>query len=335
MATIKDVALLANVSTATVSRALSSKVTVDSATKARVLAAVKELNYTPNLMARGLKDGKSKTFGLILPDISNLYYPKIAKSIGKYASEQGYSIILCNTNESVEEEKKQLQTLKNRQVDGIICLNTGEDISHFLNLINDGVPFTMVNRLFNDDINCITSDNRYGASQMVTHLIKNGHKKIACLFRSFTNQIYKERFEGCEKTLNDNNILDFEKYFAYDVNTIEDAFNATLALLRGDNPPTAIFASTDMMTIGIYSAINCEGLTIPNDISVVGYDNIQISNMMIPPLTTFHQSVDEIGKRAIDNLISQINGEKKVEKTILKGEVLERKSVKNIGGKYE
>lgn len=332
MPTIKDVAKLAGVSVSTVSRALSNKVFVEDETKAKVLCAVKELNYRPNFLAKGLKDGCTNTFGLLLPDLENLFYPKIMKSIEKYAAEQGYNIIICNTNESKAQEIKDLEMLKNRYVDGIIVITVSDDIEHILRLQQDNIPFVFVNRYFAKDVNCITSDNRYGAYSMIKYLIENGHEKISCVLRSFSLQIYKERYEGCVTAFRECGIKDYEQYFMYDVNSITDAYNRTKEILNKSERPTAFFASTDMLSIGIYSGITDCGLKIPDDISVVGYDNIHISKHTMPPLTTFEAPVDEIGKATIQNLLKQIELKKqtKAQKKILKGSIIIRNSVKKL-----
>lgn len=330
--TIKDVAKLAGVSASTVSRALSNKVFVEDDTKTKVLHAVKELNYKPNFLAKGLKDGRTNTFGLLLPDLENLFYPKIMKSIEKYALENGYHIILCNTNESKLQEIQYLEMLKDRYVDGIIVIPASDEIDHILRLREDNVPFVFVNRYFPGDVNCITNDNRYGAYLMIKYLIENGHKKISCVLRSFSPQIYKERYEGCMDAFKECGIKDYEQYTMYDLNSIGDVYKRTKEILNRTDRPTAFFSSTDMLSIGIYSGIHDSNLKIPHDVSVVGYDNIHIAQHMIPPLTTLAAPVDEIGKVTIQNLLKQIKQKKqmKAQKKVLKGSVIIRNSVRNL-----
>lgn len=330
--TITDVARLAGVSTSTVSRALSNKVFVEDETKTKVLNAVKELNYKPNFFAKGLKEGNTNAIGLLLPDLENLYYPKITKSLEKYAMEKGYHIILCNTNESKSREITDLEMLKNRHVDGIIVIPSSDDIDHILNLKEDNIPFIFVNRYFPDDVNCINNDNRYGAYSMIKYLIENGHKRISCVLRSFSLQIYKERYEGCIEAFKEFGIKDYEKYMIYDVTSINDVYERTKEILSKPNRPTAFFSSTDMLSIGIYSGISDSNLKIPCDVSVVGYDNIYISQHMIPPLTTFAVPVDEIAKVTIQNLLKQIKQKKPIrsQKKVLKGSIVIRKSVKSL-----
>lgn len=333
MATIKDVAKLAGVSISTVSRTLSNKIFVEEETRQKVLRAVKELDYRPNMMAKGLKEGKTQTLALLVPDINSLFYPMLMKSIEKYATEKNYSLILYNNNEDISREKRNLETLKNRYVDGVICMSVSDEVSHIINTVKeDKLPAVFVNRYFNEDVSCITIDNHYGGYIAVKHLLENGHRKISCMFGDLSNQRFRERFEGCKQAMEEYGVDDYEKYFSFDVESIEEAYSKTINILNNGERPTAFFASIDSFAIGIYSGINHKGLRIPEDISVVGYDNLFITQYMNPPLTTYDTRIDELAKQSVDCLVRQIeNGDKStIEKNIFKGSLIIRDSVKNI-----
>lgn len=335
MVTIREVAKLAGVSISTVSRALSGKVFVGPETKDRVMQVVKELNYQPNYMATGLKSGKSNTIGLIIPDISNLYYPKIIKSIENNAAQKGYSLLLCDSGERVEKEMEALETLKKRSVDGVIAIAATDETTHFMALQEEKIPVVMANRLFDQEISCITNDNRWGGYIMVRYLLEQGHKNIVCMVRNLTGQIYRERYQGCVEAFREYGITDLDSRFIIGAETIGDANRLARERLSGPNRPTAIFAVTDMMAIGIYGAAGECGLRIPQDVSVAGFDNIYISQYMFPPLTTFEQPVDQIGSRAVKSLLRQIDvkgkaAKVKVKKEIIKGEIVERDSIKSL-----
>lgn len=329
MSTIKDVANLADVSICTVSRVLVDKGYIKPETKEKVLEAARKLQYRPNHTAQNLKAGNTKKFGLVLPDITNMYYPIIAKSIEEYAGKKGYMILLCNSNMSLQKEKQLFELLKRRAVDGVIALPVSQDISHIQELACQGIPYVLVNRDFANDSHCIPSDNFYGGYTMMKYLIEHGHKNICAIFQSFENSIYKERWEGAELALKEFGLND--TLFLYDVNDMLAAHKKVLSLLGTNEQPTAFFASNDMLAAGVYSAAYERKLIIPKDISVVGYDNIAYSFLMVPPLTTFEQPAGEMARRAIDLLIKQLNGDainKKAKK--LRGRLVERKSVANV-----
>ena len=333
MATIKDVAKLAGVSISTVSRTLSNKIFVEEETRQKVLRAVKELDYRPNMMAKGLKEGKTQTLALLVPDINSLFYPMLMKSIEKYATEKNYSLILYNNNEDISREKRNLETLRNRYVDGVICMSVSDEISHILNTVKeDKLPAVFVNRYFNDDVSCITIDNHYGGYLATKQLLENGHRKISCMFGDLSNQRFRERYEGCKQAMEEYGVHDYEEYFIFDVDSIEEAYSKTINVLKIKEQPTAFFASIDSFAIGIYSGINQKGLRIPEDISVVGYDNLFITQYMIPPLTTYDTRIDELAKQSVECLLRQIeSGEPgSIEKNILKGSLIIRDSVKKI-----
>jgi DNA-binding LacI/PurR family transcriptional regulator len=331
MATIKDVAKLAGVSISTVSRTLSNKIFVEEETRKKVLQAVRELEYKPNIMAQSLKEGKTKTLALLVPDINSLFYPMLMKSIEKYATEKSYSLILANSNEDVIQEKHNLDMLQTRYVDGIICLSVTDEISHILKVYRKGnIPVVFVNRNFNEDVNCVLTDNRYGGYVTTKYLLEHGHRKISCMFGDFNNQRFRQRYEGCICAMEEFGVKDYEKYFIFGVNSIEDAYSKTVEILKREDKPTAFFASIDILAVGIYSGINQSNMSIPDDISVVGYDNIFITPYMVPPLTTYDTLVDDLGKESVNCLVRQIEnkGTGKSERIILKGSLVTRDSVK-------
>ena len=326
MLSIKDVAKLAGVSTCTVSRALANKKYVKPETRKRVIEAAETLNYKPNYLAKSLKVGSSYTIGLIVPDITNFYYPKIAKSIEEYVWHQGYMIILCNANMQAQKEKLLVGMLIERNVDGVVILPTTQDIEYIHRLIKNNVPYVILNREFKGLPNCIPSDNKYGGYTMACYLLEKGHRNICCLFPSFDNPIYFERYLGVLEAFEEYGVHNNLAF--YDVNDMNQSHNIIKGVFECDQGPTAIFAANDMLCIGVYKAINEVGLSIPGDVSVVGYDNISIDDMMNPPLTTYEQPEDKMAKVAIDYLISIIKGKETQKPDKLRGNVIERKSVR-------
>ncbi|WP_077609340.1 LacI family DNA-binding transcriptional regulator [Clostridium sp. Marseille-P2415] len=328
MSTIKEVAKLAGVSPSTVSRTLSNRIFVEEETRQKVLKAVEELNYKPSIMAKALREGKTYTIALLVPDINSLFYPMIMKSIEKYAAQKGYSIILYNNNEDIECEKRNMEMLGSRGIDGVLCMSVEDDIRHLVHFQKENkVPVVLVNRNFTEDISCITVDNEYGGYLMTKYLLDMGHRKIAGMFGDFSRQRFRERYNGCKKAMEEYGIENYKKYFIYDVNTIEEAYKCTQDVLSREDRPTAFFASLDILAIGIYSGIIESGLVIPQDVSVVGFDNIFMTQYMTPSLTTYNAPIDRLAQQCVECLTGQIENGKAAVRMILKGELIERKSV--------
>lgn len=331
MATIKDVAILAGVSTCTVSRALANKGYIKLETKNLILKAAKQLHYRPNYSAQSLKYGNTRTIGLIVPDITNPYYPKITKSIENYLQKIGYTLILGNTGEQVTKEKKIIETFKRHNVDGVIALPCSKDVKHIQSLSNSGIPYVFLNRNIAGEKHTILTDNYFGGYTMVKFLIENGHRRIGIIIPNFDNQIYEERFIGAKSALAEYDLLKSnQKYFLLNVHNVQIEHGRVCNILRCQERPTAFFAANDMLGIGIYGAIWDCGLKIPDDVSVVGYDDISIDSLMFPPLTTFLQEEDKIAEKAVNHLICLIEHRQTKETECLKGKIIIRDSVKNL-----
>ena len=327
MATIKDVAKLAGVSICTVSRALANKENITPKTMEKVLSAVRELDYKPNYSARSLKTGNTDTLGLIVPDITNPYYPKVAKSIEEYAARHGYMILLCNSNEDLNKEKRLVDTLKKRNVDGVIILPCSRHIEHFKRFEKGHIPYVFLNRSFQDVPNCVPSDNFYGAYVMTKYVVEQGHRNISAAYLSFENQIYQERYEGTLEALREYGLERCAENFLFNIKDIGDSYKRIRALLESDHRPTALIAANDMMCFGAYSAASNCGLRIPEDFSVTGYDDISMASLMMPPLTSFRQPEDEMAKGGVDYLLECMVGENPAPPKRLRGELVIRQSV--------
>jgi len=329
MATLKDVAKRAGVSASTVSRTLSNRIFVEEETRKRVMKAVEELHYHPSIMARALKEGKTYTIAFLVPDINSLFYPEIMRSMEKYAAEQGYTILLCNTNEKLEKEKEYAALVCGRGVDGILCMSVSDDVSHLASLQKEsGIPVVLVNRHATETIASVTIDHEYGGYLMTKYLLDKGHRKIACMLGSFNHERFRSRYNGCKRAFEEAGITDYKKYCCYDIESIDEACRKARELLSGNEQPTAFFATMDVLTIGIYSGIVDSGCCIPEDISVVGFDDIFITKYMMPPLTTYHASIDALAKQAVELLIERIDTpEAEIREIVMQGTLKERKSV--------
>ncbi len=328
MATIKEVAKLAGVSTSTVSRTLSQKIPVDEETRARVLEAVRSLGYRPNRLAKGLKEGGSKTLALIVPNIVNPFFPKLVQCVQKNALERGYSLILCDSAGDERQELSHLESMKSHYVDGVLFSGVfGGERARLLR--EQGVPVVVVNRESQEGIPCVTNDNRLGAYTMINYLINKGHRRIACLIAPLGSQHYRQRFEGCLDAFREHGLIEYEEFLVHNIASVEESHACTRELLDRRVRPTAIFVFTDFVAIGVYSGIVESGLSIPGDISVAGFDDILFSQYLIPPLTTYKHPIETIASRVVSTLIGMIDGTGESEqRTEVCGELIERGSVR-------
>ena len=330
MATIKEVAKLAGVSICTVSRALSNKGYIKPDTKAKILAAVKELNYHPNQIATSLKTGRSKNLALVLPSLNNIYFPKLEKYIESHAHEKGYIVFLSNTEYNLDTEKQILETIPTQNVAGVIITPCNNEHEHIKKLNEYNIPYVYLNRYFDDDLeHCLHIDNEQAAYNAVSYLIKCGHKAIGGIFQSFDDMSYKERFDGMIRALNENKLPIRKEYFAMNLaeDDLKTAAKKIKKILSLSSRPEAIFACNDMMAFAIYKAAHELSIRIPEELSVFGYDNCLMADVIAPPLSTFATPAKELSRISID-FIDHYNKTKELKKLpTLSGELVIRDSV--------
>ena len=331
MSKINDVAKLAGVSPSTVSRTLSNRVFVKEETRKKVLDAARQLNYQPSMLAKGLREGKSSTIALLVPDISSLFYPELMDAIEQLTSKSGYLLFLCSSHNSLEREKNTVKLLSTRGIDGMCCLSVCDDIEHIIQLHETmGIPVVMINRPSARQLNCVSVNNEKGGYQAVSYLLDRGHVRIAGIFGSLSHWHNRERFHGYQRALKEQNIFLPERYAVPNVSSFEEAYLHTKKLLESDTPPTAFFASMDILTVGIYRAVSEAGLRIPDDISVIGFDNISLAAYMVPPLTTCRLPIEEIALASVSCLLQQIENGGSSIFTLMDCQLIERSSVKSI-----
>ncbi|ABY95668.1 MULTISPECIES: LacI family DNA-binding transcriptional regulator [Thermoanaerobacter] len=331
--TIKDIAKLANVSITTVSRVINNKTEgVSEETRNRILQLVKELGYQPNAIARGLVTKKTKTVGLIIPDISNPFFPDIARGVEDSAHIYGYNVFLCNTDDNLEKESEYINALKEKYVDGIIFTSSSiPKHEHITDLIKSGIPVVIMDRrIDSEDIYGVFLDNYEGGYIATKYLIDLGHKRIGCITGPLYISNAIERLEGYKRALVDNEIeVDNRLIFEGDYKINSGIIGAEKLL---EHEVTAIFASNDLMAYGAYKAIRSYGYKIPDDISVVGFDDIQLSQILEPQLTTIRQPAYDMGLAAARMLIKLVEGKKLKKKIInFRPQLIIRQSTKNIG----
>ena len=306
MATIKDVAALANVSYSTVSRALSGKTPVDEETRRRVLDAVEKLGYRPNMLARGLKNAGTHMIALVIPNINNLIYPAVAMGVEEAARNRGYNVILCNTNEKAQIEKDYIRDLSRQWIDGVILALTSSE-QMIMELSEKNVPVVLLFRGVDYPIDQVLVRNKKGACEMVRYLIERGAKKIAIVNGRRELTLYKERYEGYVEALKEAGIrLDRNFVLELDGESDTKACEAVTKFLKAGYCPDAIFAASDPLAWGTMRAVKEAGFRIPEDISVAGFDNLVTSGLLTPSLTTMTHPFMEMGMTAANRLIDII-----------------------------
>lgn len=315
MGTIKDVAKMAGVSTSTVSRALSGKIPVDEKTKQKVMAAVKELNYQPNALAKSLKEGTTNTIALIIPNIRNAVFPAVARGVEDIARKHGFTVILCNTDEDLTIEKEYVDKLKKRWVDGFVFATAVNNEDHILALKDAGFPVILLVRHLDAKIDAVISDNFKASYEAVSYLVKRGHKKIAIISNKLELSLYKNRLEGYKKALQEADLPIDEELIITSLSDEDNAYEPMLKMLQSGIDVDAVFAMSDYKAAGVIRAIKDFGLSVPEDISVIGYGNTEMSPLLDPPLTTISQPFYEMGANATTKLIKLIKNKNKSQKS--------------------
>jgi len=324
MPSIKDVAKIAEVSTATVSRVLANNSRVKDETRQRVLDAVEQLKYRPNLIARSLRVQKSAKIGLVVSDIRNPFFTAIGRAVEDSAYEQGYSVLMCNTDENPEKEEMYLNLLHDENVAGIIFSPT-QQFSAGLKSYRSSIPFVIIDRsVESKDMDMVLLDNVAAAYELTTHLIENGYRIFAGLFGD-ASTTGKERSRGFHKALKDNQLNPIAAHFI--APRIRQGYETTTALLKQKQKPDAIFTSNSLLTAGALQAIRDSKLNVPNDVALVGFDETTWGALVDPPITLIAQPTEEIGRTATELLFQRIEEPTRSPKTvILKGTLIVRGS---------
>ncbi len=310
--TIDDIARLAGVSKATVSRVLNNKAEgVSTDTRKMIQKLIDDLEYKPNLLARGIVTSKTKTIGLILPDITNPFFPELVKAVEDCASKNGYTVIFGNTDFSLEKEQNYISTFIAKRVDGVILTSTVDDNSIIHNKFKKyNVPCVLLDRTMkNMDYDAgVFFDNQYALYISCEYLIKHGNKKIAFISGPAAVSTSRERIEGYKMALGQYGIEFDQRFIKYGNFTLDSGYKAIWDLHNDGIEFTGVLASNDIMAIGAMKALKELKYKIPDDIEVIGFDNIEFASMTEPPLTTIQQPTYEMGQKATEFLLMLING---------------------------
>ncbi|TLS32342.1 LacI family DNA-binding transcriptional regulator [Geobacillus thermoleovorans] len=308
MASIKDVAKRANVSTATVSRVLRNAGNVTEETRQRVLEAIEALNYQPNVLGRYLRRMETETVLVVVPDITNPFFSKVLRGIEAVALKHGYQVLLGDTQNDVRLEEQYLNLLPQRQVDGMIFL-TARIRKELVEEMAEQFPIVLAcEYLEGADIPTVSIDNISSARKATEHLIRLGHCRIAHLSGPMNIILSRDRLRGYQQALAQHELEADAALVQEGDFTYESGYNLTLKLLALEKPPTAIFAANDEMAIGAIKAVRHRGGRVPDDVAVVGFDDIQMASIFEPSLTTIAQPMFEIGQKAMELLLALIEG---------------------------
>lgn len=339
--TLEIIAKELNLSISTVSRVVNGKAKkyrISKETTELILKTAKKFNYQPNLLARSLKLNRSHTIGLIIPDISNPFFARIARYIEKSARDNGYSVIVTDSDENSEIEKSSLQFLTSRKIDGLIISPVGKESEHLIKASNKNIPIVLIDRYFSDlKVPFVGSDNYKGSYEATNYLIQNGHTRIAFIQGIIGTTVNQDRVNGFIEAFKINNIPLDRSLIVGENFGEQNGYVETRILINLENRPTVIFAASNLISLGALRALYEENINVPNDMSIISFDDQPYSNYLAAPMTTVAQQSQEIGSIAFKLLMDRMDSNHTSEspKILLPTKLIVRKSVKKINLRKE
>lgn len=307
MVTIKDIAKAVGVSASTVSRALSGSPLVNDETRSRILDVARSLGYERNELARALVKGVSGAIGLVVPDITNPFFSDVARGVSDIADRAGYGVILCNTDGHVDRELSYVRLMRRKRVDGLVICSATLDAPFVQDLTAAGTPFVLVSRMSADpDVPYVITDDRAGARLAVEHLVHLGHRRIGFIGGPENVQASRDRMSTYHDVLTEHAISAQSEWSHYADFTQAAGRQVGRQILSQADRPTAIFAANDVTALGVLEVAEGLGLRVPEDLSLVGYDDISYASLPRIQLTTVAQPAIEMGQIAADWLFSRV-----------------------------
>lgn len=331
MSTIKDVARHTGLAYATISKYLNGG-NVLPQNREKIETAIKDLNFTVNEFARGLKTNKSNSVGIIIPDIGNVYVAHTIPVIVDELRKSGYSTIICDSRSDYNRESELVRFLMTKRVDGIINMPVGADGSHLHAVLDSGIPVVLLDRIVYEcigQVDAVLVDNMQAAQEATSYLIGQGHKQIGIIVGPRDVSTAMDRLSGYTVTLKRNKLEVRESLIAYSEFTIESGYRACKKLLTNNPDMTALFATNYDTTMGAMMAINEYGVSVPDELSVFGFDDMPFAKVIKPHLTVIAQPIREIGKYAANALLERMsdNDDLPVNVTVLRTQTVMRDSV--------
>ncbi|GAA0752047.1 LacI family DNA-binding transcriptional regulator [Ideonella azotifigens] len=319
MATIKDVARQAQVSVTTVSHVVNGTRHVSPESRERVEAAIREQGYVPSAIARSLKSNNTRTLGMLIPNSSNPYFAEVVHSVEDRCFGAGYNLILCNTKDEANRQGSYLQVLAERRIDGLIVVSTGRDASLAQQLAGLSIPTVLVDReieVGEQPCDLVETAHRQGGLLATQHLLDLGHRRIACIGGPEGLVSSEQRIAGWREALAQAGLAAPE-LLTHGQFTSQGGFEAMQALLALTAPPSAVFVCNDLMAMGALCAAHERHLRVPEALSIVGFDDIELAAFTSPPLTTVSQPKQRIGALAVDMLLERIHGKRREPRKVL------------------
>ena len=333
MATIKDVAKRAQVSISTVSHVLNSTRFVSEDASNKVHEAVAALNYKPSAVARSLKTNKTRTIGMLTASNANPFFAEVIHGVESTCYERGYHLVLCNSDGDLDKQESYLRTLEEKRIDGLLVMSAHSDPAFFQKLQERcSEPMVILDCQVPDiHADVIMEDAENGGYDATRYLIESGHTEIGCISGPQELSPSSARYQGYQRAIAEHQLSVKPDWIVEGQLTAESGFQAVTEMLKNTAPPSALFVGNDLMAMGAICALQSNGYQVPDDVSVIGYDNIELASFTSPPMTTMHQPKRELGQLAADTLLNRIENPK-IEPTIrtLRSTLVERQSVKPL-----
>jgi len=332
--TLDSIAKKCGCSVSTVSRVLSGKAhsyRISAKTEKRVLEEAGKSNYQPSQIAKSLRLGKTDTLGLLIPGIDDTFFSSITSVIIREARRHGYKVVSAETQEDERNELDGLNTLMASNVDGIIAIPSGKHSGIYSDVLRKGTPIVMLDRYYEDirDIDIVSTDNYHGARMAVDYLVSMGHRRIECIQGNPDTITSSSRARGYCDAMRSHGLDEFISVTGNEF-SIESSHMITKELLGKEDHPTAILALSNKILLGAIQGIQESGLLIPDDISIVSFDDNSLFNYLSPRITCISQPVHEMGQRAVEKLIARIKGETETSEMLLPPALVIRNSVRKI-----
>ncbi|WPZ16950.1 substrate-binding domain-containing protein [Geobacillus subterraneus] len=310
--TIQDVARLAGVSKSTISQYLNKRYDyMSEETKKRIEAAINELGYEPNFIARSLKQKKTSTIAVIVANILHSFSTKVIRAVEDYCNENGFHVIVCNADDDPEKEANYIRMLRAKQVDGMIVFPTSGNIQLYKELVDGNFPLVFVDRIIQElSVDTVLLDNEKAVYLAIRHFRERGHERIGIITTSLHHRVTPrvERIEGYKKAMFELGLAVRDEYIkGVDLTYIEDTLDFMLSLKE---PPTAILAGNDLVLMEILKYVKERKINIPDDLALIGVDDVPFATIFTPKLTTVAQPAFEMGRRAAQLLLTKINNER-------------------------
>lgn len=333
-ATIYDIAREAGVSIATVSQVINGKGKISEKRRAEIMEIMERLHYQPSAIAAALTGKQTYTLGLLVPDISNPYFAELARAVEDRSRQLGYSVVICSTDNKDERVERYLNLLQQKRVDGMM-IGTGIDNAEILSpLLQQSIPVALIARHMPSlSVHTVTIDDILGGRLAAEHLLELGHTRVAVLSEPSKVSSSQERVRGFREALIKAGYTLEPNQIRESAADLSSAKKEALLLLGEIDHPTGLFCCNDIQAIGALQAAKDLGLRVPEDVSIIGFDNTILASVTSPPLTTVAQPIEDLGHRAVDLLIEELKDERKEpQKIVLKPELVIRDSAGRVGG---